>query len=79
MMVMSMVKEEFEQTESMRGVKIVAEIYACFFRNAQPSVSRVLPPVGWHSTVEHEPHTTTVCAAHTRTRKSEHDVSSDGR
>mmetsp|Transcript_23260 Transcript_23260/g.78145 ORF Transcript_23260/g.78145 Transcript_23260/m.78145 type:complete len:207 (+) Transcript_23260:539-1159(+) len=33
-----------------------------FFLKLQPSVSRALPPVGWHSTVEHEPQTTTVCA-----------------
>jgi hypothetical protein len=27
-----------------------------------PSVSRALPPVGWHSTDAHEPQMTTVCA-----------------
>lgn len=27
-----------------------------------PSVSRALPPVGWHSTLAHEPQMTTVCA-----------------
>jgi hypothetical protein len=29
-------------------------------RKAQPSVKRALPPVGWHSTVLHEPHITVV-------------------
>ncbi len=27
-----------------------------------PSVNLALPPVGWHSTVEHPTHSTTVCA-----------------
>ena len=27
-----------------------------------PSVSLALPPVGWHNTVAHAPHRTTVCA-----------------
>jgi hypothetical protein len=27
-----------------------------------PSVSRALPPVGWQSTLAHEPQMTTVCA-----------------
>src|SRR5207253_1539891 len=33
-----------------------------FLRNEHPSVSRALPPVGWHSTCEHPAHTTTVWA-----------------
>lgn len=30
-------------------------------RGHAPSVKRALPPVGWHSTAEQEPHSTTVC------------------
>jgi hypothetical protein len=30
--------------------------------NYAPSVSRALPPVGWQSTLAHEPQRTTVCA-----------------
>lgn len=33
-----------------------------FLRNEQPSVSRALPPVGWHSTVEQPAQMTTVWA-----------------
>jgi len=33
-----------------------------FLRNELPSVSLAFPPVGWHSTLEHEEQTTTVCA-----------------
>jgi len=36
---------------------------AQFFRRYElPSVSLARPPVGWHSTLEHEPQITTVCA-----------------
>ena len=34
--------------------------YSTFFRKEQPSVSRALPPVGWHRTVEQEAQKTTV-------------------
>lgn len=37
-------------------------IQCCFLRNEQPSVSRAFPPVGWHRTVEHPTHKTTVWA-----------------
>lgn len=30
-------------------------------RGRSPSVRRARPPVGWHSTAEHEPQTTTDC------------------
>jgi len=36
--------------------------HSTFFLNEHPSVSRALPPVGWQSTVEQLPQSTTVCA-----------------
>jgi len=41
-------------------VTSVVSAYSTFLRNEQPSVSLALPPVGWHSTVEHEAQNTTV-------------------
>ena len=37
-------------------------VYSTFLRKLHPSVSRALPPVGWHSTVEQPLQMTTVCA-----------------
>lgn len=41
-------------------LRLLCQIY--FRLNEHPSVNRAFPPVGWHSTVEHPPQMTTVCA-----------------
>jgi hypothetical protein len=39
-----------------------------------PSVNLALPPVGWHSTVAHEPHRTTVCACENTVVMAKHPI-----
>jgi hypothetical protein len=43
-----------------------------------PSVNLAFPPVGWHSTLAHEPQSTTVCACEKTVVMAKHpDVSSE--